>query len=516
MRFHFGGFREEDEELRRKAAVIGWFNLISEMRASGVQPITVWDQRGTRPWKAAEARRRLLRRTEFIARLRHEEARAERLAQWQAAFDDFESLSEAEKDIIRGYWQKNVIQVNMPVKPKAGKPAKSLPSDETTSEPPPTVPGPISSDAAPTRTEIKSALPALVSPEEAEQVIERVSEYLSTLSTLVADYDAYNKPFQVRHKVETPEVVEAIDHVRELEEVVEGVPTPPADETELIDSVLEEVVPIDTFNESARQTELTREEGLLVNAFFLEGQAPSPPVEAVNIGDPRDRLEGLLETTPEIRKTYERALHSPSSKDHADCRELLLAMGVPVIEAQVPYEAEGLAAALWKAGYVDLIGTEDSDVLAYEGPLLRTLSGRSPLQLIDGTELRQSTGLSPSAFLDFCILLGTDASPRIPGIGPATAFKYITKYGSIDNLLDNEPKVKAKIHNLEEYIAMVRAAREVFGKLPEIPQGVLLEQGVWDEDAVERLLDEKHGVKLVGAFQAERDELRFEDIQEDQ
>ena len=30
------------------------FSLISAMRAHDVQPIVIWDQRGTRTWKAAE------------------------------------------------------------------------------------------------------------------------------------------------------------------------------------------------------------------------------------------------------------------------------------------------------------------------------------------------------------------------------------------------------------------------------------------------------------------------------
>jgi hypothetical protein len=41
-------------------------------------------------------------------------------------------------------------------------------------------------------------------------------------------------------------------------------------------------------------------------------------------------------------------------------------MGVPVIEAEPPFEAEGVASALAKRGLVDYVGTEDSDVIAYD------------------------------------------------------------------------------------------------------------------------------------------------------
>jgi hypothetical protein len=44
----------------------------------------------------------------------------------------------------------------------------------------------------------------------------------------------------------------------------------------------------------------------------------------------------------------------------------LRVMGVPVLEAKIPFEAEGLAASLALSGLADYVGTEDSDVLAYK------------------------------------------------------------------------------------------------------------------------------------------------------
>jgi flap endonuclease-1 len=78
------------------------------------------------------------------------------------------------------------------------------------------------------------------------------------------------------------------------------------------------------------------------------------------------RLEDLIEVTPHVRQIYQRALNMPSASDHDACRDLVVKMGVPVLEACIPYEAEGLAASLANAGLVDFVGSEDSDVLAYE------------------------------------------------------------------------------------------------------------------------------------------------------
>jgi hypothetical protein len=80
--------------------------------------------------------------------------------------------------------------------------------------------------------------------------------------------------------------------------------------------------------------------------------------------DPLVRLDQLRRQDSPARKAiYERALQVPTQRIFAQCRELLQRMGVPVVFAEVPFEAEGLAAALAKEGLVDYVGTEDSDAI---------------------------------------------------------------------------------------------------------------------------------------------------------
>lgn len=76
-------------------------------------------------------------------------------------------------------------------------------------------------------------------------------------------------------------------------------------------------------------------------------------------------LDEIISLSPSVRDTYIRALDMPLEEHHAACRSLLTAMGVPILTATVPYEAEGLASALALAGEVDFVGTEDSDALVY-------------------------------------------------------------------------------------------------------------------------------------------------------
>jgi flap endonuclease-1 len=110
------------------------------------------------------------------------------------------------------------------------------------------------------------------------------------------------------------------------------------------------------------------------------------------------------------------------------------------------------------------------------------------------------TTLDSKSFLDFCILMGTDASPRIPGIGPARAYKVIMQYGSIESIIAQD-KYRDRIDDVDAFMVMVNNAREVFGKAPPIPEGISLEQGEYHAEEVERWLRDAHGVMFMSQEQ---------------
>ena len=110
------------------------------------------------------------------------------------------------------------------------------------------------------------------------------------------------------------------------------------------------------------------------------------------------------------------------------------------------------------------------------------------------------TTLDSKSFLDFCVLMGTDASPRIPGVGPARAYKAIKQYGSIEAILAQD-KFRDKIEDVDAFMVMVNNAREVFGKAPPIPEGMSLEQGTYDAEEVEEWLRDEHGVMFMSQEQ---------------
>nr|XP_019001764.1 uncharacterized protein I203_05470 [Kwoniella mangroviensis CBS 8507]OCF65225.1 hypothetical protein I203_05470 [Kwoniella mangroviensis CBS 8507] len=564
-RYHFAS---RDGPFKGKGEIIGWYNLISEMSAYGVKPIAIWDERGPREWKAPETVKRLTARANHLARRNHELDRASRLDQFKEVLTEFQAMTEEEKDIIRGLfvttrfafhrpkeeehsigWDEPGMYDTPPTSPYSIESSSpSLPIENIPPAAPYTspfvadIPSPIEHIPSPPIQDTVSPELSSTLSEADSQVIDRVVSMIDNLAPLIQEYRESQRKGQGGSKLDSEDIDLSLNgEIVEMEEDLrEWIPsksptgqkdlTDREEKVEELDSVLEELLPASNVGESPRQQALTIEEGEIITQMLSspplppfkesapqsqeEQVCPTPPPtpelevkeEEIKL-DPMARLDRLIEQLPMTRSIYERALDIPSAGDHEDCKELLKIMGVPVLEAKIPYEAEGLASALAKSGLVDYVGTEDSDVLAYEaslGPLLKNLSPiNSSLSLISGTKLRSLTGLSPASYLDFLILLGTDASPRIPNVGPVNALKHIKAHGSIEKILENEPKVLAKLEDdsigRERFMELVNNARKVFTDLPPTGQwgNDELEDRQWDESEVERFLEDRHGIQLV-------------------
>nr|XP_018264787.1 uncharacterized protein I303_02966 [Kwoniella dejecticola CBS 10117]OBR86945.1 hypothetical protein I303_02966 [Kwoniella dejecticola CBS 10117] len=572
-RYHFAS---RDGPFKGKGELIGWYNLISEMRAFGVQPIAIWDERGTREWKAPEALKRLTTRANHLARKNHENDRLVRLESLREVFKEFEAMPSEEKDIIRAHWETTRFMFMRPeetttsewdveesdaTSPSSKKttPSKSTftQTSETEAEPktqtptplptpPPTPPLPLGVAGPSKAAQLTSTL-----SEADSEVIDRVVGMIDSLAPLIHEYRESQRGGSGAKKDEEAcltfgmegGIVEMEEEIREwISTKKTTTPTTTAvtaqgsdsgtqeadkdreEKLEELDSALERLLPLTRISETPRQMALSREEGRIISDIL--STPPSPPFKStreeapstLHEADPMQRLDVLIKyDLPNVKSIYERALDIPSAAEHEDCKALLKVMGVPVLEAKIPYEAEGLAAALAKAGLVDYVATEDSDVLAYDGPLLKNISPiTSTLSLISGQSLREKLDLTPSAYLDFLILLGTDASPRIPSIGPVNALRLIKTHGSIEDILANEPKILKKLEDAspptskEKFLELVGNARKVFLELPptehfHLKGSVELEQGEWNEAEVERYLEERHGIKLVEGDGRERE-----------
>lgn len=115
-------------------------------------------------------------------------------------------------------------------------------------------------------------------------------------------------------------------------------------------------------------------------------------------------------------------------------------------------------------------------MLVYEAPLLRNITTRDlPLIQISGIEVRETLQLTRQAFVDFALLLGSDFSQRLNGLGPSRAIKLIQSKGSIEAIIESE-RAKEKGQRFlpeprlseEQYLEQIIAGREVFQTLPPL------------------------------------------------
>ncbi|CCO28802.1 hypothetical protein BN14_02800 [Rhizoctonia solani AG-1 IB] len=195
-----------------------------------------------------------------------------------------------------------------------------------------------------------------------------------------------------------------------------------------------------------------------------------------------ERSAKLEEQSSIMAASLARRANSPKALTYAESRLLLEAMGIPCIQSYLPYEGEALASSLVLHGLADFVGSEDTDVLMYNAPLLRNLTNRNlPLQIIPPS-VEINLGLSRSAFMDAAILMGTDFVKRVGGIGPVTAWRLMHEYGSIEVMLEQEPKFRPS--DVAEYLEQVKVARKIFNTIPPAPPAEDILPGHWDEQAV--------------------------------
>jgi flap endonuclease-1 len=129
-------------------------------------------------------------------------------------------------------------------------------------------------------------------------------------------------------------------------------------------------------------------------------------------------------------------------------RILLTYMGIPVVQA--PEEGEAQAAYMASQGDVWAVASQDFDSLVFGAPRLvrnlaisgrRKMPGRNEyrdvsIELIELDKFLASTGLSGvEQLVDLSIMVGTDYSKGIPGIGPKKGLKLIKEHGTLEKVL---------------------------------------------------------------------------------
>jgi flap endonuclease-1 len=145
--------------------------------------------------------------------------------------------------------------------------------------------------------------------------------------------------------------------------------------------------------------------------------------------------------TEEVEKQMKRNLRVTKEMTE-DAKTLIRLLGLPIVEA--PGEAEAECACLVKTGKANAVASEDMDSLAFGANyLLRGLnSKKEPIVEITLAEVLTGLELSQDQFIDLCILLGSDYTEHIEGVGPATAFNLMKAHASLEKVLENIQDLK--------------------------------------------------------------------------
>jgi DNA polymerase-1 len=132
--------------------------------------------------------------------------------------------------------------------------------------------------------------------------------------------------------------------------------------------------------------------------------------------------------------------------------EVVEAMNIPILEKE-GVEADDvigtLARMASKENYDVIIVTSDKDfnqLVNKKIKIYKPQKAGSDLEIIDEEGVAEKMGVPPEKVIDLMGLMGdaSDNIPGIPGVGPKTALKLLEEFGSLENVLDNADKIKAK------------------------------------------------------------------------
>ncbi|KAL6960634.1 hypothetical protein U1Q18_038398 [Sarracenia purpurea var. burkii] len=149
--------------------------------------------------------------------------------------------------------------------------------------------------------------------------------------------------------------------------------------------------------------------------------------EMVNVSKER------IDLADEQRK-LERNAESVSSEMFAECQELLQMFGLPYIIA--PMEAEAQCAYMELANLVDGVVTDDSDVFLFGSKSVykNIFDERKYVETYFMKDIESELGLSREKLIRMALLLGSDYTEGVSGIGIVNAIEVLNAFPEEDGL----------------------------------------------------------------------------------
>ena len=146
--------------------------------------------------------------------------------------------------------------------------------------------------------------------------------------------------------------------------------------------------------------------------------------------------------------------------------EAIKAMGWPLIMEE-GVEADDVIGALAKQaereGVRVIISTGDKDIAQLVNEHVTIVNTMSN-EVLDIAGVINKFGLPPERIVDYLILIG-DTSDNVPGVekvGPKTAVKWLTQYGTLENIVANADSITGVVgENLRKALPWLPTAREL-------------------------------------------------------
>ena len=152
--------------------------------------------------------------------------------------------------------------------------------------------------------------------------------------------------------------------------------------------------------------------------------------------------------------------------------EAIKAMGWPLIMIE-GVEADDVIGALAKQaereGIRTIISTGDKDISQLVNDKITVVNTmrdafRRTDDVLDIAGVTAKFGIPPSLMVDYLVLIG-DTSDNVPGVekvGPKTAVKWLTQYGSLENIVANADIITGVVgENLRKALPWLHTAREL-------------------------------------------------------
>ena len=189
----------------------------------------------------------------------------------------------------------------------------------------------------------------------------------------------------------------------------------------------------------------------IMPCFIFDGKSPILKMKTQEQRRYNKELAGIklekarVEGDEELMLRYSKQTSRLSKDIIKNSKEILMAMGLPVIQA--PQEADAQLSHMCEVGDVDYVATSDIDPLFYGCPRTvtnLTLSQRRRLPsgayvkitptVIELKDVLSHLGINNDQLIALAILVGTDYNEGVKGIGPKTALKLVKEYKNFDVL----------------------------------------------------------------------------------